>query len=155
VQQQVQVQAQPVAPSATGQWVYTQQYGWVYMPYGDQYVYTPSGGNVYPSEYVYTPSYGWSWLVAPWVWGWGPSVYFSFGPRYYGWYHHPHFIGRGFVGRGAVVHGFRGFRGNVGIGHFGGRVGVGHFGGHVGGGHFGGHVGGGHFSGGHGGHGHR
>src|SRR5262245_83795 len=37
-QQRVQVQpVQPAQPSASGQWVYTQQYGWVWMPYGDQY----------------------------------------------------------------------------------------------------------------------
>jgi hypothetical protein len=151
----VQLQAQPQQPapapqSATGQWVYTQQYGWVWAPYGDQYVYTPNTESAYPSEYVYTPAYGWSWIVAPWIWGWGPRVYFSVGPRYYGWFHRPHFVGRGFIGRGAVVHGFHGFRGGI-RGGFGG-------GGHFSGGHFsGGHSGGGHFGGGHSGghHGHR
>src|SRR5882672_1790514 len=38
VQQQVQPAPQAqVAPG--GQWVHTQQYGWVWMPYGNQYVY--------------------------------------------------------------------------------------------------------------------
>jgi hypothetical protein len=117
--------------------VYTQQYGWIWMPYGNQYVYTPEdAGQVAPSAYVYYPAYGWTWLTAPWVWGWGPRVYFSVGPRYYGWWGHPHFVGRG------VIRGFHGgFRGPV-RGHFGG----GHFGGgHFSGGHSGGH-------GGHGGH---
>src|SRR4051812_25628130 len=42
-EQQVQQAAPQAAPQAfqqgpaTGQWVYTQQYGWVWMPYGDQY----------------------------------------------------------------------------------------------------------------------
>jgi hypothetical protein len=30
---------QPQGRQAGGQWVYTSQYGWVYMPYGDQYAY--------------------------------------------------------------------------------------------------------------------
>ena len=178
VQQQALPPQQQVAPQqqAGGQWVYTQQYGWLWMPYGNQYVYTPedTGGAAYPSEYVYYPAYGWTWITAPWVWGWGPQLYFSFGrPHYFGWYHHPHFIGRGFVGRGFVrgfhapvrggfVRGYRpvyrgGFRGGPGHvsggfrgfgGHVGGRVSGGsHFGGHVGG-----HVSGGSHFGGHGRH---
>ncbi len=41
-EQQAQQSAPEAAPQAaqqapaTGQWVYTQQYGWVWMPYGDQ-----------------------------------------------------------------------------------------------------------------------
>src|SRR4029077_1075561 len=82
--------AQP-APTATaqGQWVYTQQYGWVWMPYGSQYTYTPAQTGVYPSEYVYSPSYGWSWVVAPWVFGWGITPYFGvYGASHFGWYNH-------------------------------------------------------------------
>jgi hypothetical protein len=151
MQQPVQQAPAQAAPAAGGQWVYTQQYGWVWEPYGNQYVYTPedTSGAVNPYAYVYYPSYGWTWLAAPWVWGWGPSVYFSFGhPGYFGWYRHPHFVG------GYVVHGgFRGFRGPVyrggfvrgyrgpvyhGVGggfHGAARVGGGHFSAHVGGGH--------------------
>ena len=66
-----EVQAPPPAAQAQaqadGQWVYTQQYGWVWMPYGAQYTYEPSQAGVYPSEYVYYPSYGWTWLTAPGV----------------------------------------------------------------------------------------
>jgi hypothetical protein len=119
--QQLRVQPAPVVPS--GQWVHTQQYGWVWMPYGDQYVYTPEAGpsGAYPYEYIYAPSFGWTWVAAPWVWGWGPRIYFSVGrPHYYGWYRHPHFVGRGFIRRGVPVRGFRGpvhirggFRGGV------------------------------------------
>ena len=58
-----------------GQWVYTQQYGWVWMPYGSQYTYAPTQAGAYPSEYVYAPSFGWSWVVAPWVFGWGIAPY--------------------------------------------------------------------------------
>ncbi len=74
---------------ASGQWVYTQQYGWVWMPYGDGYTYVPPSGEGEPYEYVYYPSYGWTWVVAPWVWGWGPWPYFGVvGPWHFGWYGH-------------------------------------------------------------------
>jgi hypothetical protein len=99
------VQAQPAQANATGQWVYTQQYGWLWLPHGDQYVYTPTitTGTVYPSEYVYRPAYGWTWLAAPWVWERGPRLYFGVGGlRHHGWLH-----GRGYVGHG-VIGGFHG-----------------------------------------------
>jgi hypothetical protein len=73
-------------PNASGQWVYTNQYGWVWMPYGNAYTYVPPTGDV-PDMYVYYPNVGWSWVVAPWVWGWGPSPYFgAFGTVGFGWY---------------------------------------------------------------------
>jgi hypothetical protein len=129
-----QFQPQPqVQASASGQWVYTQQRGWLWMPYGDQYVYAPpavAGTVVYPYEYVYAPAYGWTWVSAPWVWGWGPRVYFSIGgPVRFAWWHRHPFIGHRFVGGHVIRPGFRGgFRGHIGGGHFSGRVG-GHFGG--------------------------
>ena len=73
-------------PSDTGQWVHTAQYGWVWMPYGDTYAHVPPDGAT-PSMYVYYPEAGWCWVVAPWLWGWGPTPYFGLmGPRFYGWY---------------------------------------------------------------------
>lgn len=79
-----------VTPTAAGQWVYTVQYGWVWMPYGDAYTYVPAGGAA-PDMYVYWPAYGWRWVVAPWLWGLGPHPYFGvYGWTRYGWY------GRGF-----------------------------------------------------------
>jgi hypothetical protein len=85
--------AQPpavAAPDASGQWVFTGQYGWVWRPYGAGYTYLPAGG-AYPDMYVYWPSYGWRWVVAPWVWGVGPRPFFGrFGFAHYAWY------GRGF-----------------------------------------------------------
>ncbi len=72
-----------------GQWVQTQQYGWVWMPYADQYTYAPPDGAGEPLEYLYYPSVGWSWVSAPWVWGVGPMP--SFGraePRRFAWYEH-------------------------------------------------------------------
>lgn len=128
----------PVRPAPPpGQWVYTQQYGWLWMPYGEQYVHAddPMQPNetVYPTEYVYLPLSGWTWLAAPWIWGWGPELYFGVGGAgHFAWYHP-----RGAVGHGAaVVHGGLG-AGHLSGGHFGGgHFGGGHFGG---GGHGGGH----------------
>ena len=37
--QQASMPAQAPQPGVGGQWVYTDQYGWVWMPYGDQYTY--------------------------------------------------------------------------------------------------------------------
>ena len=72
---------------ANGQWVYTSQYGWVWMPYGAAYTYLPAGA--YPDMYVYFPVYGWRWVVAPWVWGVGPRPYFGvYGWTRYAWYGH-------------------------------------------------------------------
>ncbi|MEP6655276.1 MAG: hypothetical protein ABJA82_18065, partial [Myxococcales bacterium] len=76
-QQQAQVVAPVPAPEASqqmmaGHWVYTAQYGWVWMPYGTQYTYEGAASNTTePYSYVYYPAYGWTWVVAPWVWGWG------------------------------------------------------------------------------------
>ena len=97
------------ATNAQGQWVYTQQYGWVWMPYGSQYTYAPTQAGVYPSEYVYYPSYGWTWIAAPWVFGWGVSPYFGvYGPSHFGWYHHWVGVGHGYhpgYGRTATIRG--------------------------------------------------
>jgi len=77
------------APSTSGQWVYTSQYGWIWMPYGSAYTYLPA--SAYPDMYVYAPAWGWRWVVAPWVWGIGPRPYFGvYGFNRFVWY------GRGF-----------------------------------------------------------
>jgi hypothetical protein len=101
-------------PAATGQWVYTSQYGWVWMPYGNQYTYTPSDGSM-PDMYVYYPVYGWCWLTAPWLWGCGPVPYFGVvGPRFYLWFgvglghwygFGPRYRSWGWSGRGYWGHG--------------------------------------------------
>jgi hypothetical protein len=84
------VEAQPVGPqSESGQWVYTGQYGWVWMPYDSADTYVPTNGAP-PEMYVYYPSAGWVWIAAPWVWGLGPRPYFVFGTTRYVWW------GRGF-----------------------------------------------------------
>ena len=74
-------------PSIAGQWVYTTQYGWVWMPYGPQYVDEGTYGARTPYQYVYTPSFGWAWCSAPWLWGWGAYPWFGpLGPDRFGWY---------------------------------------------------------------------
>ncbi len=76
-----------MAPVPPGQWVYTAQYGWVWMPYASAYTYVPPDGYGEPYMYVYHPYYGWNWLGAPWVWGWGPWPVFGVaGPGFYAWY---------------------------------------------------------------------
>src|SRR5215831_17411647 len=107
-----QVQVQAVAP-AQGQWVYTSQYGWVWMPYGAQYTYEPTYAGAYPSSYVYYPSYGWTWVTAPWIWGFGISPFFGvYGPSHFAWYGHVHYGHFGY-GYGYGHPGYRGY----GYGH--------------------------------------
>jgi hypothetical protein len=82
---------------ASGQWVYTSYLGWVFVPYGDQYVSSATAPDDAPFAYVYLPGAGWLWQAAPWVWGVEP---YPFGvivqPLQVGWHPGP---GRG--GRGA------------------------------------------------------
>ncbi len=82
-------QGPPSARAPVGQWVYTQQYGWIWMPFDDAYTYVPPGGAGEPLEYVYYPVQGWVWIAAPWVWGIGPWPYFGGpGPVRFAWYSH-------------------------------------------------------------------
>jgi hypothetical protein len=136
-QDQTQTPAQPTspAPQAGGQWVYTAQYGWVWVPSDAS---TTTVGEQ-PYAYLYTPSYGWTWYNSPWGFG---APYF-YGPRVWG---HPYFGGRPYrYAPGAVL------RPNVWVGpRVGAPYAVPHGGGvfHGGGGGFhgggGGHGGGGH-----------
>jgi outer membrane lipoprotein SlyB len=72
-----------------GQWVYTAQYGWVWMPYGQEYTFTPDYEAGDPYMYVYDPRLGWSWVDAPWLWGWGPLPWFGGGGSVnFAWYGH-------------------------------------------------------------------
>jgi hypothetical protein len=82
--------AQAQAAPPAGQWIYTQQYGWIWMPYSDSYTYSPANGYGEPYAYVYYPAYSsWTWVAAPWVWGFGPWPFFGvFGPARFGWYGH-------------------------------------------------------------------
>src|SRR5262249_16173672 len=49
---QVVASAPEQQPAAQGQWVYTSQYGWVWLPYGAQYTYEPTVEGAYPYSYV-------------------------------------------------------------------------------------------------------
>ena len=100
------------------------------MPYGQAYTYVPyDGGN--PYMYVYYPAYGWRWLSAPWVYGYGPRPYWgAYGPSHFAWYSRPWFrVGyRGYVGD---YHGY--WRGSRYWGHGYSHVGSGYRGGYGGG----------------------
>ena len=108
---------QPQEQATAGQWVNTSQYGWLWRPYGTQYTYEGSGDNeAQPYSYAYYPNYGWTWLVAPWVWGWGGYPYFGVGgPLQFAWYRGLYQAGYGWGGyRGgyarAYASGYRGGR---------------------------------------------
>jgi len=84
------------AVAAQGQWVYTDQYGWLWIPEGSTTVYVQEQ----PYVYLYTPTYGWTWYGSPWGPGryyYGPWVHHAWGaPRVWhrgGWYA-PHVVVR-------------------------------------------------------------
>jgi hypothetical protein len=90
-----QVTVQPAPPrtvAPNGQWVYTTQYGWVWMTYDDAYTQVvPDAALAY--QYVYYPAFGWRWVVAPWVLGFGAAPYWGrLGPGHFHWYAHPRFV---------------------------------------------------------------
>ncbi len=89
-----------------GQWVYTEQYGWVFMAYGDQYVDEGDADDETPYAFVYYPGNAWVWVAAPWVWGWGAYPYFgATGPSLFGWYRGLYAAGYGWGGyRGGHNH---------------------------------------------------
>lgn len=81
----------PPAPSnVKGEWVYTAQYGWIWIPYDQQYTYVNVNSGV-AFEFVFYPAFGWRWVLAPWVFGLGPRPYFVHGPVLFAWYKHPWF----------------------------------------------------------------
>jgi hypothetical protein len=81
-----------------GQWTYTRQYGWIWMPYGDRFAHVPEEDGD-PTMYVYGPAIGWCWVSAPWVWGWGPVPFFGVGgPWRFGWWGHGYGHWYGFRG---------------------------------------------------------
>jgi hypothetical protein len=111
------------APAPSGQWVYTNQYGWVWMPYGANYTYVTAHDVAF--TYAYYPHFGWRWIAAPWVMGMGPSPRWGHhGPVHFAWYGHPRF--RGFAPR----HGWHGRSGHQAPVIHVGRRGGWHDGGH-------------------------
>lgn len=150
-----QARASDGQAASSGQWVSTQQYGWVWMAYGDAYSYVPPDGDGEPYAYLYYPAYGWTWVVAPWIWGFGPWPHFGvIGATHFGWFGHGWWRTPGrWRFRPAPFHGGFAFNNRFGPAPFrGGFVGHGTAGGHgfVAHGHFAGGGGGGR-----GGHGHR
>ena len=108
------------APAATGQWVYTTQNGWLWMPYGQSYTYVNTDTSL-AYEYAYYPAFGWHWVPAPWVLGIGPSPYWGgYGYSRFAWHAHPWFETNRHAGGGYQMHashmGMRGFHGG-GHGH--------------------------------------
>lgn len=99
VQQHQAQQAPSVSPTLpTGQWVYTQQYGWVYAPYDQTYTYVDPNAT-YAQAYIYRPTMGWGWYISPWIISIGPRPYWgAWGPGRYAWYAHPWFRARSYSG---------------------------------------------------------
>lgn len=132
--------ADGVVVPCSGQWVYTDAYGWIWVPGGS----LPVIVDGVPYTYLYTAAYGWTWYVSPW--GWGPYVYGA-------WVVHPwlpvgwrgawvagpgisvRLGGRPGYRGGAAIHGPGAWHGAVHAGAPGGRAGgpAGHAGGHGGG----------------------
>lgn len=79
----------PGAALPDGEWVFTQQYGWLWMPYGAPYTWVPPGGRGEPVAYVFLGTSGWTWVSAPWVWGYGPRPHWHRArPDRFAWYRH-------------------------------------------------------------------
>jgi hypothetical protein len=79
------------APLPPGQWVYTRQYGWLWMPYARVYTHVDADAAL-AYTYVYYPAFGWRWVVAPWVLGFGFAPYWGpLGPAPFAWYARPWF----------------------------------------------------------------
>ena len=89
---QAPVAVPAIAPTLPpGQWVFTQQYGWLWMPYGQSYTHVVDDAAL-AYQYAYYPAFGWRWVVAPWVLGFGVTPYWgALGPRPFAWYGHPWF----------------------------------------------------------------
>jgi hypothetical protein len=129
--------------AAQGEWVYTAQDGWMWVPYGS----TTTNVGVEPYVYLFSPSYGWRWLVSPWglgpfhygAWGWGPRWGNDYAPpRGLGAFQYaPHVWGRGAYTPRAYGGGVRAaLPARVGGAHYAGSGGF--AGGHAGGAHSGG-----------------
>jgi hypothetical protein len=50
---------------STGQWVYTSDYGWVWVPNGASSTLVDG----VPYAHLYTRGHGWTWYVSPWGFG--------------------------------------------------------------------------------------
>ncbi len=87
--------SQWVQQYADGEWVYTSENGWIWVPAG---AVTMDAEGV-PYTYLYTPASGWTWYLSPWGWGpyhYGPWVRHTWRPSGWhgGWVAHPHVVVR-------------------------------------------------------------
>jgi len=98
---QVTANTAPAPSNVPGEWVYTAQYGWVWMPYDQQYTHVIDTSGVAYMFVFYQP-FGWRWVLAPWVFGLGPRPHFVHGPGHFAWYAHPWFRGHPLVRRKVV-----------------------------------------------------
>jgi len=57
-----------------GQWVYTSQYGWIWIPYGNQYTYEGTANDASPTHTCTTPATDGCGWPAPWVWAGVPIL---------------------------------------------------------------------------------
>ena len=90
------------APSSVpGEWVYTTPYGWVWMPYDQQYTHVVETSGV-AYMFVFYPGFGWRWVLSPWVFGLGPRPHFAHGPGRFAWYARPWFRAHPLVRRKVV-----------------------------------------------------
>jgi hypothetical protein len=112
-----EAQPQPVQSVPQGRWVWTEEYGWIWVPAGATT--HPVGGE--PYVYIYTPLYGWTWYASPW--GWGPYYYGVWAHRPWAWRYAPHV----WYGRGWVAPRFHAYYGARLGGHWGGYRGYGGF----------------------------
>jgi len=98
---QVAADAPPPPPDVSGEWVYTAQYGWIWVPYAQAYTHVMENSGV-AYEFVYYPRFGWRWVLSPWVFALGPRPYFAHGPVRFAWYAHPWFRAHPLVQRKVV-----------------------------------------------------
>jgi hypothetical protein len=87
-----------VVPMPSGQWVFTQEYGWMWLPHDQMYAqvvensHSRFGYSSVAYEYAYYPAFGWRWVVAPWILRFGAVPYWgALGPAHFAWYAHPWF----------------------------------------------------------------
>ncbi len=90
--------AASAAPMPLGQWVFTQEYGWLWLAYDQKYAQVVEntarrfGYSSVAYEYAYYPAFGWRWVVAPWILRFGVVPYWgALGPARFAWYAHPWF----------------------------------------------------------------
>jgi hypothetical protein len=83
--------ARVASVQSDGQWVYTVQYGWIWMAYDQAYTYvSPNAAVAY--AFVYDRGVGWRWVTAPWVLGVGPTPNWGVrGPGRFAWHARPYF----------------------------------------------------------------